>query len=478
MEWNDLSTEIKFEIINHLTSQDDLKKVRLVCKVMRDAATRPLFSNLQFYPSMTSIRRLQQIGERAHLANSVKTLNCHPWGLEDLLSRQSHEDEVLERKNSWSSTPFVELSSFERNRIVVRLYSAYLDEIYALREIQGLGVLKTLRKTLTPFKHLRFITWEDRELPEGEAMPWADPGSLAEDHPLYLRTGAWRTVRQANFEFIDLCSSLPSQHLAGLSANFAFSQIRAEKSRLSAFRSVLNSIRKLDLSVDIFEAKPTEVDLMEFITCFDQVNRICDVRLALNPITTVHGPHINNTWKYLLRTQFPCLKRLTLEEVRTTEEDLLRFLKGCRGTLKSLTIENLHLLSRDEEVMGGSPQQSSSIHRFLWRLRKTLNLSELRLEGDLEDEVWKIGTSTSICDGLKTKFEDYVCSRRSSFPLEGLEKLSDEQVFHVLGNEKEDREHLGEWIEGWHANLVTRCKDDNSWHLYRHGREDAGHTDE
>ena len=87
-----------------------------------------------------------------------------------------------------------------------------------------------------------------------------------------------------------------------------------------AFRSMLSSIRKLDISVDVYDADPTEIDLNEFRTCF-KGNRICDLRLDLNIIATVSGVHINNAWHFLLRTQFPCLERLILENVRTTEDD-------------------------------------------------------------------------------------------------------------------------------------------------------------
>lgn len=137
----------------------------------------------------------------------------------------------------------------------------------------------------------------------------------------------------------------------------------------------------------------------------------------------------------------------------------------------------MYFLSRDDEVFDKSALPSSSIHRFLWRLRNTVHLSELRLEGEFEDDVWRIDSSGSVCDGLRPQFEDYVCCRGSSFPLAGLGTLSDERVFHALSNEKASREYLGEWIEKWHADLGARYKDQrSSWWQYRRDHEDAGHT--
>ncbi|KAJ9613217.1 hypothetical protein H2200_003159 [Cladophialophora chaetospira] len=123
-------------------------------------------------PTMTCIKRLQQIGACPHLANSVRNLESHPFSLaENLLNGRNHEREVLEVTESpWSTLPLRELSDFERNRIIARLYSAYLEEIAAQHEIQGLGILSTLQKTLAPFKQLNSISWMDRELPMGEHM--------------------------------------------------------------------------------------------------------------------------------------------------------------------------------------------------------------------------------------------------------------------------------------------------------------------
>ncbi|KAJ9613218.1 hypothetical protein H2200_003160 [Cladophialophora chaetospira] len=181
--------------------------------------------------------------------------------------------------------------------------------------------------------------------------------------------------------------------------------MRAESTKFSGFRSVLSSLSRLDLSLDLWEAEPTKSTLTEFQTYLKQAVKVCDLRIALNEAATVNETHINFTWAFLLRTQFPCLERLTLENVRTTEDELLRFLKGSRETLKSLGIDNLHMISPNEEPVTEPARQSSSIHRFLWRLRNTLNLSELKLQGSFKDDVWDISASQSRRKGLRTHLQ-------------------------------------------------------------------------
>ncbi len=202
-----------------------------------------------------------------------------------------------------------------------------------------------------------------------------------------------------------------------------------------------------------------------------QAGQVRHLSLALNAtveLSLSEIPLVNNTWASVLSTQFPCLESLALQNDRASEEDQLRFSKASRETLRLLTIENLHMLSSTAEPTTHPGRKSSSIHRFLWELRNAVNLSEIELDGDFHDDIWAISAFPIPGDDcLNTRFQDYVCHRREQFPLVGLEKLSDKQIYHALSKEKADRQYLGDWIAKWHEDLDKRHGNDNSWHLYR-----------
>ncbi|KAJ9613220.1 hypothetical protein H2200_003162 [Cladophialophora chaetospira] len=445
MGWHDLSNEIKHEIIKWLP-RDELKRIRLVCRALSDLATGTLFNLLRVHPSMSCMRRLQQIGLRPRLARCVQTLECQSLGLrEDIIDRDDHFDQVmsfaeLERPWPWSSVDFHQLSDLEVNRITARLHSSYLEEVAAQRELTELDIVSILSKTLAPFTHVHSLIWVNGDsLSPGEESDSDGIISISWDHPWCLSTGASQLDKKPFFGFLDVCMSLTRHPITTLTTDFFWTSMQGGRDGLFAFGSLLDSVRKLSLLVDICDTDPCDQPTLdEFTSMLQRARRLHDLKLA------VSGPKstgcINSTWSAILRSRFPNLERLTLKNVCATEDEVLEFLRAHRGTLTVLNFDGCNLFPAPGYTQDRSTTfQSSRTLKLLWKLRDTVNLSDLSLPNSIMDETWFIYSGIDASpERLLRRLEDYVCHRSQRIHFEAFNESSEEQFDQALSSRKTD----------------------------------------
>lgn len=152
-----------------------------------------------------------------------------------------------------------------------------------------------------------------------------------------------------------------------------------------------------------------------------------------------------------------------LNNVITTEDNLISFLEVHRDSLNSLTLHGVKLRCIHEASdPSRRPSRQSSVVRTIWPVGQVTRLRRVKLWGSFShghNQDWGIDTGRSRECFVK-EVVDYIC-QRGPFPFSGLEHVAEADMERALSNDLRDREWLGEWIEHWHREL--RPHFDYSW---------------
>ncbi|KAJ9613219.1 hypothetical protein H2200_003161 [Cladophialophora chaetospira] len=473
MKWNNLSNEIKLEVIKRLP-RDELKSIRLACKATCQLATPVLFSHVVLRPSMISVTRLQKISWRPDLALLVRTLESHPLGLvQRFVEREVHENEWSEEAGSVFGLPngFDLLEyDFEYARLCSRLHLNYMDEIAAQRKFEEFPSRVLLQKILTAFNGLRSIIWRERG-PDGSEDTGNDEVTLPYRHALYLRTGIITATSQIDFTFLHLLQSCPiCPNLNEMTAlDISWPPFGSARDEYLSDHPSLGSLRKLHLTFDasLLLRNPKSITQLEWLLV--QLRELQDLRFGFTRTEDiVEQTVLPRIWSYLLSRRCSGLQKLRLDHIHATEKTILGFLKTHSKTLKSLTIDSMKITSPANQATNTvhTREMSNSILRAIWSLRHVMQLQEIHFGGTFIDDRWSIEIEPLVPDCFRSRVEEYVC-KRGPFPFPGFEELTEEQACRALSNDKADWQGLGPFIEGWHRSLESVGRNngvaDDSW---------------
>lgn len=455
VDWSILEQKVIWRILTYMClTPHGSKTVRLVNQAARDLATPFLFSRVHVSPSMNSIRRLSNIGKHATLAGCVEILECHNWGLAEYYTDDNLFRDSLERHFASISTVSGpdELSQLEYQRLWSRLYSSYVDEIAAQRDLQRAGVSTTLSTTILLFPRLRDIIWHECQGRRGEI-------ELSEQSPLFHRTGVKALGMESCLRFLDTCLGIQSVQPATFTATrLNWLELESNQDRLWALGSILRSVENLRLQFVtgyLLDAKLDGDMLNHMAYTLGQARFVQELRLGFHdrPSFDTTSP-LGQAWSCFLRGIHPHLRRLTLDNSRATEDELVGFVKAHRDTLVSLTLHGVELKSMDVPPYPRYTERPSSAVRCLWRLGQVGLLEEVSLH-DVFSDSWSQGWVISRGGGpgcFRRRVEEYIC-RRGPFPFSGLEWVPEECMMQALSNNRRERETVGVAVQEWHEEL-------------------------
>ena len=317
MAWRDMPLELQSRVLRKLR-RDDLKRCRLVDKATSFLTTPILFSTVHISPSMNSFRRLSKIAERLELASYVQHLECHNWGLADwFVNATMHRRSVEENIQVLSST------DFDDQRLLARLYSGYLEEIAAQRELKSEEIASQLQQLLKAFVQLRNVVWHECH-GDDDAM---NNVRLPLKHELFRRTGVRDLSYESTLGFLQVCLGIgPSMPTSFMARGVRWSEFDSPLAGERGLGQFLGRVLKLDWGFSLGELSEETVEdgaqsvFEQVLGGASMVEEMC-LGFDFLPMFDLFEPH-RRICSSFLRGHHPVLRHLTLHDVAVPEDDL------------------------------------------------------------------------------------------------------------------------------------------------------------
>jgi hypothetical protein len=462
----DLPLELQSWVLRNL-GRDDLRRCRLVDKTTSVLSTPILFSTVHISPSMNSFRRLSKIAERPELARHVQHLECHNWGLADWFLDATMHQRVVEENIKVLSPG--QSTDFDHQRLLARLYSGYLEEIAAQRELKGGEIVSRLQQLLKAFVQLRNVVWHECHGEDGDAM---NDVRLPLEHELFRRTGvrnlSYRSTLgsyQSTLGFLQVCLGIgPSMPTSFAARGVRWSEFNSPLAGKSGLGQFLHRVLKLDWGFSLGELSEETVQdgaqgvFEKVLGGALMVQEMC-LGFDFLPMFNLFEPH-RRVCSSFLRGHHPVLRHLTLHDVAVPEDDLINFVRIHRASLESLTLSEMEL--PEMERRDGWTTRPSSVVRTIWRLRQEGELKRMCLRGCLTDrwsQAW-VASESGKSSCMRSRIEAYIC-HRGEFPFPGLKGLGEEKMAVALRNGLEAERRRTKRIARWHEGLEE--VGDESW---------------
>jgi hypothetical protein len=459
MAWCDMPLELKGWVLRNL-GRDDLKRCRLVDKTASSLSTPILFSTVHISPSMNSFRRLSKIAERPRLARHVQHLECHNWCLADLFVNATMHRRSVEKNIKVLSSEYS--TDFDHQRLLARLYSRYLEEIAAQRELNSMDVTSQLRQILNAFEQLESVVWHKSHGGDGEVV---NTTLLPHQHELFQCTGVRELSYESELGFLQVCLGIgPSMPTSFTARGIPWSEFDCSLAGKGDLGQFLRRVLKLDWGFRLNDLSGETVQdgargiFEQILGGALMVEEMC-LGFDILPFFKLLKPHRQICLSFL-RGHHPALRRLTLHHVAVPEDDLIDFVRMHRVGLEWLTLCEIELQAM--KIREGWPTQPSSVVRTIWRLRRAGELKRMCLQGRLTDrwsQAW-VASESEKSSCMRSQIEAYIC-HQGKFPFPGLEDLEEEEMTVALRNGLEAQRGREKRIARWHDGLWR--VGDESW---------------
>ncbi|KAJ9617218.1 hypothetical protein H2200_000939 [Cladophialophora chaetospira] len=494
--WSNLPAEIKAKILGHLEKKADLKACRLVDSKTSAEATRWLFHTLCLWPSTRSLNLLVDIAERPQFANCVKALECHPRGLAAL-------DFASCIKVGFLAEKLRVLTPIEASLQTYRLFTAYKEELRSQEGFQA-HALTLLSTILSCFPNIKVFTHRSKRTRTG------DDYLLPEDSVLCQRTGVralsgnwlskglpvslsvkgyWNSWQECPAEHRDFALKRRVEALPSRNAQLSPCVLQPTVVELHShdWRDFMRLMAPPRQGVELFLSNVRHFKLVFEVQSFngrevlnpssrhwkDGLNSALsrlghtllsarelwfgfDEELLMTSNLLSNARTITRMSRLLLTSTYENLTDVTLQNFSIDPRSLCDFVFRYSKTLKSLTIQNLHLVNPDKDLAS----LVDEVLKLVVFIHDHARLVHFSIEGVVEN----ITTIGLVCrkiggDSLLRDVCEYVC-HRGEFPFIGLRKFWDQFT---------DGDDV--YVDGWsyivkgnrNMTAVVTLESDDSW---------------